>query len=172
LLLEVWRTLADRLGHDAPRLVIVGARGWQAGEVLAQLDSLGRLAPLVEEHSRCSDEELALLLSGARALLMPSIAEGFGLPVFEALEFGTPVIAADLPVYREVAGDIPVYIPPDDVGAWEQAIIDYGVDGPVRASQLQRMQDFRVPDWAYHFVVVDQWLGKLIDQPRQAANAQ
>jgi glycosyltransferase involved in cell wall biosynthesis len=163
LLLDVWRRLAQRLGSDAPRLVIVGARGWQAEKVLAQLDSLGPLASLVTEISGCPDDQLARLLSGARALLMPSYAEGYGLPVFEALEFGTPVIAADLPVYREVAGDIPNFLSPDDVEGWEQAISDYRADGPVRQRQLQRMKGFRVPDWAYHFAVIDRWLAGLIE---------
>lgn len=160
LLLDVWRRLVEKRGNGAPRLVIVGMRGWQADEVFHQLDALGLLKGKIEELGRCSDERLADLLAGARALLMPSFAEGYGLPVFEALELGTPVIAADLPVYCEVAGAIPQYLPPSDVAAWEAAIVDYLSDEGPRAEQLKRMKDFTVPDWQSHFALVERWLGK------------
>ncbi|GAA4005726.1 glycosyltransferase family 1 protein [Sphingomonas humi] len=163
LLLRVWTELLRRLGPETPRLIIVGTRGWEADDVLAQLDALGRLQPYVEERSRCSDDELGELLAGARALLMPSFAEGYGLPVFEALELGTPVIAANLAVYREIAGDIPCYLPPDDPDAWANAVIAFVADGPDRSAQLDRMRGFTVPDWAAHFAKVDQWLDGLPD---------
>jgi glycosyltransferase involved in cell wall biosynthesis len=158
LLLEVWHRLVERLGDAAPKLVIVGTRGWEAEEVTRQLDELGPLQAHVEEHERCSDDQLAGLMASARALLMPSFAEGYGLPVFEALELGTPVIAADLPVYREVAGAIPEYLPPGDVDAWVAAILDYIHDDPRRNAQIQRMSGFKVPDWSAHFATVEQWL--------------
>jgi glycosyltransferase involved in cell wall biosynthesis len=161
LLLDVWSRLSDRLGDKAPRLVIVGARGWQAEDVFAKLDALGPLSLLIDERQRCSDEELAGLLAGARALLMPSYAEGYGMPVFEALQFGTPVIAADLPVYREVAGHIPDFLGADDVAGWEDLILAYCDDVPQRSTQLHRMKGFQVPEWKSHFEAVDAWLGTL-----------
>ena len=163
LLLDVWRRLIERLGAVAPKLVIVGKRGWEAEGVFRQLDALGPLDGFVEELGRCTDQRLAALLAGARALLMPSFAEGYGLPVFEALELGTPVIAADLPVYREVAGAIPEYLPVDDQAGWEGAIVEYLRDSGPRAAQLQRMQGFAVPDWQSHFAVVERWLAKVVD---------
>lgn len=51
-----------------------------------------------------SDEELASLYRGAEAFVMTSVYEGFGIPIIEAMAFGTPVIASDIPVFREVAG--------------------------------------------------------------------
>lgn len=161
LLLEVWRRLQDRLGDDTPRLVIVGARGWEAEDVFAQLDDPGSLAPFIAEKRHCSDSELAQLMAGARALLMPSFAEGYGMPVFEALEFGTPVIAADLPVYHEVAGDIPTYLDPDDADAWARVVIRYCEDDPERTRQIGAMRGFKVPDWTTHFTVVDRWMATL-----------
>lgn len=161
LLLDVWRKLVERLRDAAPKLVIVGSRGWQAEEVIQQLDALGPLQNHVEELERCSDDQLAGLMAGARALLMPSFAEGYGMPVFEALELGTPVIAADLPVYHEVAGSIPDYLSPDDVEGWSAAILDYMRDEPRRSAQLQRMTGFSAPDWSAHFATVEQWLERL-----------
>ena len=161
LLLDVWRKVVERLGQAAPRLVIVGTRGWEAEKVFRQLDQLDSLEGHVEERSRCSDEELSALMAGARALLMPSYAEGYGMPVFEALELGTPVIAADLAVYREVAADIPDYLPPDDVEAWASTVQRYLDDGPERSAQLKRLSGFRVPDWTSHFAKVEEWLATL-----------
>ena len=60
----------------------------------------------------------------ARALLFPSLAEGFGYPLAEAMQMGTPVICADLPSLREIGGDYPRYLDPRDLMAWRAAIVD------------------------------------------------
>lgn len=163
LLLAVWRRLVEQMGEGTPKLVIVGTRGWEAEEVTRELDTLGPLQGHVEELRRCSDDRLSGLMAGARALLMPSFTEGYGLPVFEALELGTPVIAANLAVYHEVAGDIPDYLSPDDVDGWVEAVVAYLADGPRRSAQMDRMRGFKVPDWRAHFATVEGWLERQID---------
>jgi glycosyltransferase involved in cell wall biosynthesis len=65
-----------------------------------------------------SPPELASLYSRASLMLLPSNAEGFGLPVIEALACGTPVLASDLPVLREVGGNAASYAPTGDLQAW------------------------------------------------------
>ena len=113
LLLHLWRSFAaDNL--VAPRLIIVGRRGWENEMVLDMLDRCPSLSAVVEERRGVRDEELEVLLSGATALLLPSFAEGYGLPVAEALNLGTPVICSDLPALREVGGDVPEYLDPLD----------------------------------------------------------
>jgi glycosyltransferase involved in cell wall biosynthesis len=69
-----------------------------------------------------SDGELAGLYRGALALCFPSVAEGFGLPVLEAMAEGTPALVSDLPVMREVAGPAAVYVEPAGVPEWAEAI--------------------------------------------------
>ncbi len=69
---------------------------------------------VVQVNSGTALWELSNWLAHARALLFPSFAEGFGLPVVEALSVGTPVIATDLPAFREAAGSIPEYLDPLD----------------------------------------------------------
>ena len=128
MLLNVWRRLVAAEGGDAPVLVIIGKRGWQAEETIAILDRLGELSGSVIELSGCEDRDLAGWIAGARALLMPSFAEGFGLPVIEAMDLGTPVLASDLPVFREIAGSIPTYIDPSNAPGWEAAIRDFTQD--------------------------------------------
>jgi glycosyltransferase involved in cell wall biosynthesis len=61
---------------------------------------------------RVSDERLRELYAGARATIVPSLAEGFGLPVLEAQRSGCPVVCSDIPVFREIAGDAAVFFDP------------------------------------------------------------
>ncbi len=169
MLLEIWSRLAMDMGTSAPLLLIIGQRGWEADAAIAMLKR-PELAGHVRELGRCGDRELAAAIAGARALLMPSFAEGFGLPVIEALELRTPVIASDLPVYREIVGDIPTYLPPDDDGAWEQTIRGFIDDAPERTRQMHAMERFRPPDWGGHFERVEKWLGGLGSRGARTAN--
>lgn len=161
LLLNIWERLVARLGEAAPRLIIVGQRGWEAEEVCAVLDR-GQLRDHVVEIGGASDDEVAFHLSGAQALLFPTLAEGYGLPLVEALNLDVPVIASDLPVFREIGKDIPTYLNPLDAAGWEKAVLDYADNASQsRAAQLVRMQEFQAPTWAAHFASVEAWLPKL-----------
>jgi hypothetical protein len=156
MLLQVWRRLAERMGADAPRLVLVGQRGWECENVVDILERCEMLRGLVIELPRCPDDELSSWIDHAQALLFPSFAEGFGLPLLEALQAGRPVIASDLPVFRELAGDVPDYLDPLDGMAWLDRIQDYAThDSPARSAQMKRMVNFRTIDWSDHFATVD-----------------
>jgi glycosyltransferase involved in cell wall biosynthesis len=122
LLLQVWRELVRRDGTAAPKLVIVGGRGWKFEAVAALLDRSPALRGHVVEVSGLTTPSLKRLLDGARALLMPSFAEGYGLPVVEALTAGVPAIASDIPVFREICRDRATLISPLDGEAWLEAI--------------------------------------------------
>lgn len=158
LLFHIWRRLFDICEARTPLLVMVGQRGWEADQTFAMLDRASGLANCVLELSNCNDEELAKLTVGARALLMPSFAEGFGLPVAEALQLGTPVIASNLSVFREFAAEIPTYIDPLDGVGWARAITEFTGGSPDRDRQLEAMRGYRAPDWHNHFKIVEDWL--------------
>jgi glycosyltransferase involved in cell wall biosynthesis len=160
LLLKIWKRMAQADG-TVPLLVIIGQRGWEAEAATAMLDTAAELKGNVLELGRCPDEDVASIIAGARALLMPSFAEGFGLPVVESLELGTPVIASDLPVFREIVGDIPTYLDSSDASAWEDTIRSFVTDCPERTRQLDRIAAYHPPDWATHFKVVDGWIETL-----------
>lgn len=162
VLLRIWSRLIDLLGSAAPRLLVIGQRGWEAEPVFDLLDRNDKLRGHVVELNHCSDEELAVHLASARALLFPSLVEGFGLPLVEALGMGVPVIASDLPVFREIGADIPTYLDPCDEAAWESAIMEYSPNGShARAAQLDRIKGFRAPNWPAHFDRVEAWLRTL-----------
>ncbi|WP_205691911.1 glycosyltransferase family 4 protein [Caulobacter soli] len=162
LLLNVWRRLAQTLGpHATPRLVLIGRRGWENENVLDLLDRCPLLRMVVTEHNRLPDLEVRRLVAGARALLMPSFAEGYGLPVAEALALGTPVVASDLPALRETGGAAPDYLDPLDGPAWSQAALDYTVaDSPRRRAQLTRLRGWRAPTWDDHVAGVLEFLAE------------
>src|ERR1700710_674754 len=78
LLLHLWRRMVALHGNRAPRLLIVGKRGWENENVLDLLDRCPALRGHVIELGTVPDSKLTALLRGAQALLMPSFAEGFG----------------------------------------------------------------------------------------------
>jgi len=162
LLMQLWRKLIDEQGDNAPHLVVIGKRGWESENVVDMLERCAQLKGFVEERADCNDEELASYLQHAQALLFPSFAEGFGLPLVEALSLEVPVIASDLDVFREIAGDVPDYIDPLDGVAWLAHIRDYAKpNSQMRATQIARMHAFRKTSWDEHFTQVDALLASL-----------
>ena len=108
VLLEAMRLLHED-DATAPPLVLVGPPGW--GPVL---DASGLPASAVVTTGYLSDADLRRVVAGAGCLAFPSRYEGFGLPPLEALAAGTPVVASDIPVLREVLGPHAAYAPVDD----------------------------------------------------------
>ncbi|MEE9415784.1 MAG: glycosyltransferase family 1 protein [Acidimicrobiales bacterium] len=119
-------------GHPV-RLVLTGGTGLADGEVDRLIDELA-IQSLVHRLGRVEREVLDLLVARAEALLFPSRFEGFGIPVLEALALGCPVIAADATAVPEVAGEAGTLVPPGDVAAWVDAIVDRTCNIPDRAS--------------------------------------
>jgi len=162
LLLHVWRHLAEtRPAVDVPRLVIVGRRGWENEQVVDLLERCPALKGHVEEIGNCPDRQLSAWLRGACALLMPSFAEGYGMPVAEALSVGTPALCSDLPALREVGEDVADYLDPLDGPAWTRAILDYAANGPMRQRQMARIGTWHNPTWDEHIDTVVAALDRL-----------
>lgn len=155
LLLQVWRELAWRHGDAAPKLVVVGRRGWESEAAADLLDRCPGVRRHVIEASGLSSAGLAELVRGARALLMPSFAEGYGIPIVEALTLGTPVIASDIPVHREVAGTRGLFLHPLDGPAWRDAVLAAADAPPARVS------GYAPPGWDEHFGIVEAMLDGL-----------
>jgi glycosyltransferase involved in cell wall biosynthesis len=155
LLLDVWRQLAALPGGGAPRLVLIGRRGLRSRKIIASFDRSGLARGLIEEHNYLPDAAVSRLVAGAQALLYPSFAEGYGLPVAEALALGVPVLCSDLPELREIGLDVPEYFDPLDRLVWRDAVLDYAQSASIRRqAQLARLSRWHPPSWEQHFTEV------------------
>ncbi len=101
---------------EGPGLVVVGADGWRNREILQRIERLERIGAVRSEGHSDRDSLWSLLVS-ARALLLPSLHEGFGFPILEAMAAGRPVLTSDRGAMREVAGDAALLVDPLDPDA-------------------------------------------------------
>jgi glycosyltransferase involved in cell wall biosynthesis len=108
-------------------LVLAGKKGWLYSDILSRAESLG-IGHRVVFTGYVPDEDLPALLSGASLFVFPSLYEGFGLPVLEAMACGVPVVCSDASSLPEVAGDAAILFPPTDAaalaGAMNRALTD------------------------------------------------
>ena len=109
----------ERLWSDGVNvsLVIVGRPGWLTDQLMVRLVSHKEKGRRLLWMNDANDAQLEAAYRGAKALIAASEAEGFGLPLVEAMLRGVPVFASDLPVFREVGGNLVDYFPPKDAVA-------------------------------------------------------
>ncbi|TMC17556.1 MAG: glycosyltransferase family 4 protein, partial [Chloroflexi bacterium] len=108
-LLDAYKLLKQQLGSACPPLIIVGRKGWNCTDILGYM---AELEGLVRFPGYVSDEELVALYQMATSLVFPSLYEGFGLTVLEAMTAGCPVITSHVSSLPEVAGDAGLLIDP------------------------------------------------------------
>ena len=112
-LVKAYRQLIDDSNGDVPKLVLVGNPGWLFDDIRKNIT-----AQKIDDYLIWCEgvpvEDLPRLYSGAIALLMPSIYEGFGFPVLEAMQCGTPPITSNVSSLPEVAGDVGLLVNPHD----------------------------------------------------------
>lgn len=117
--LEAYRQLIRQPGFDDVALVLVGSRGWLAHDIDASLDQGGGT---VVATGFVPDSDLAAVYAGASVFLYPSLDEGFGLPVLEAMKCGLPVVCSDRPALLEVGGDAVISRGPRNVESLAEAV--------------------------------------------------
>jgi glycosyltransferase involved in cell wall biosynthesis len=162
MLLHIWRELVRRVGPAAPKLVLIGGRGWENENVVDLLERCRSISNHVIEVAGLSTPSLKRLLDGARALLMPSFAEGYGLPIIEALAAHVPVIASDIPVFREIGGDHIIKVSPIDGEKWLEKICEFTTStGPERQAILARIENYESPTWEIYFAAIHGFLESL-----------
>ncbi|WP_445778838.1 glycosyltransferase family 4 protein [Shewanella sp.] len=106
-LIRAWKSM-DASARSNVRLIIVGATGWLVDAQVANLKAIDA----IEFRGHVDDAELVGLLQGAIAFVYPSLYEGFGLPVVEAMSLGIPVLTSDIGATREVAQGAAVLVDP------------------------------------------------------------
>lgn len=114
-----------------PTIALCGMTPGSRDRLAARLRE-SRLEERVRLLGIVPDADLTALVQGARFLFFPSLFEGFGLPILEALRLGTPVACSDLPALREVAGDAAFYFSPSAPGSITAALGRMAADGPLR----------------------------------------
>ncbi len=132
-------------GFPELELVIVGGRGWLEDPIYAALERFG-LTNAVRFTGFAEDSDLPALYTLAVLAALPSLYEGFGLPVLEAMACGTPVVTSTVSSLPEVAGDAALMVDPLDVGAVAEALrrllTDEALRGDLRARGLARAATF------------------------------
>ncbi|MCL5025464.1 MAG: glycosyltransferase family 4 protein, partial [Chloroflexi bacterium] len=103
------------------RLVVAGSRGWLSDEVFRLVEKL-HLRGRVQFLGHTPPDDVVTLYNAADAVAYPSLYEGFGLPVVEAMACGTPVVCSNTSSLPEVAGDAALLVEPLDVAAWAKAV--------------------------------------------------
>jgi glycosyltransferase involved in cell wall biosynthesis len=149
VLFEVFAALRSR--HPELRLVQQGAALNEAQR--AQVARLG-IGDALLQPPKLDRATLAGLYRRARGVLVTSEAEGFGLPVIEALACGAPVVASDLPVLREVGGDVVTYVPVGDLGAWTEAAHHVLESPEPDTGRSQRISRGRGYSWEAHARII------------------
>jgi glycosyltransferase involved in cell wall biosynthesis len=160
-------TIEPRKGLDvllaalaAPRapevdLVVVGPAGWGSVDVAGRAAELG-IGDRVHVAGFLPDADLAVALSRSVALVAPSRAEGFGLPVLEAMAAGVPAVTSAAPALVEVGGGATVTVPVDDSGALAEALAEV-VGSPARRAEMAAAGRRRAADFSWEQAAQRLW---------------
>jgi glycosyltransferase involved in cell wall biosynthesis len=126
--------LARQMAPEAvpPRLVLVGRIGWERGFPINGTQDITVLGHV-------SDDELAALYASCTAFVFPSFYEGFGIPMHEALLAGAPVLCSDIPVFREIGGELVHYADPHDDTTLAKAIVTRCKDPSPTPEKVDRL---------------------------------
>ncbi|TVY09790.1 glycosyltransferase family 4 protein [Paenibacillus cremeus] len=127
------------------KLVIVGTKGWKFSPIFQLIQDLA-LQEDVIFTGFIADEDLPAIYNGARIFTMPSIYEGFGLPILEAMQCGIPVLGSNVSSLPEIIGDNGLLLQPNDTKAWAEAMYRLLTDHETHATfsnlSIQRAENF------------------------------
>jgi glycosyltransferase involved in cell wall biosynthesis len=141
---------------DGPPLLLAGQPGWGGLDPVRMARARGLADGRVRVLGRLSDAGLATALRGASVLAVPSLAEGFGLPLLEAMAAGVPVVHSDVPALVEVAGGAGVAVPRGDAAALAAGLRAV-LDSPRRAAELAASGRARAGDFSWHRAADSVW---------------
>lgn len=144
-LIAAFASLADRANYE---LWLAGPPNAYTPQSIAQVEQLG-LQSLVKFLGYVPYSQLPVLMNQAIALVFPTLWEGFGLPILEAMACGTPVIASNLSSMPEVAGDAALLVNPYSVGEIAAAMQTVATDSKVR-SHLKKASLARSAEFSWH----------------------
>lgn len=158
-LLNVWKYLINNFEHNIPKLLIIGHPNSLSTETIHIIKHSEILRNHILQISGLSTRSLRNVISSAHGLLMPSFAEGFGLPIIEALSMGTPVIASDIPAHREAGGHFASYVSPIDGLGWAREIESLLINQKKIRAFLR--DNYRPYNWIDYFMKLDEFIKEL-----------
>ena len=158
-ILHAWRSLPSSV---RPKLVLVGVSGWSNEQILSLLDHSPALADCVRHVSGLPRRAMRQLIANSRAVLLPSFAEGFGLPVVEALSLGTPAIISDISVFREVSQGAAHFVSPIDGLGWAGIISEFARENSSkRIEAIRNARTFLVTNEQSYFYGILEFLNSI-----------
>lgn len=158
LLLRVWQSLIAKSEREPPMLILIGQWGAHSEPVRQMLRSDPQLSRYVTVLDNCEDAEMVNWIASSKAVLLPTTAEGYGLPLAEAMAMRTPVIATDLPCFREIGDAIPMLVRANEESAWETAITEFLRKDDESVRQRGLLSRHQPQLWSDHFRLVDHWI--------------
>lgn len=129
-------------------LVLVGRPGWHNDDVLRRLHDHPEAGRRLHWYRDASDEQLAAIYRHATVVAVPSLAEGYGLPLIEALQHGVPVVASDVGAMVEAGAGLADHVPAQDASAWAAALGRVLDDPDALAQRRREVAGYVAPSWA------------------------
>lgn len=127
------------------QLVIIGRKGWQYEEILASPEKFG-VSDSVLFLENVTDEELPAFYENAELFVLPSLYEGFGLPILEAMRYGCPVLTSNVSSLPEAGGDTAIYFDPESVldiaEKIEKVLSDESLRAKMKREGLEQVKKF------------------------------
>jgi glycosyltransferase involved in cell wall biosynthesis len=136
-LVSAYGRLRDQL-PDPPALVLAGGKGWLYDDLFRQIEDLDLAGQVIFPGHVPPDHNLAAMYSAAQLYAFPSLFEGFGFPVVEAMRCQTPVVCSNTTSLPELAGDAALTVPPTDVDALAEALLRVLTDEGLRRGMVER----------------------------------
>ena len=127
----------SRLGMKDLDLVIIGRRGWMFEEILNAPSKFG-VSESVKFLENVTDEELPAFYKNAELFVLPSLYEGFGLPILEAMKFACPVVTSNISSLPEAGGDAAIYFDPEDTGDITEKMKKVLGDSKLRSDMIKK----------------------------------
>jgi alpha-1,2-rhamnosyltransferase len=124
----------------AIKLCFVGRIGWKCDSLVERVENHSEYRKYLFMFNDLTDTELEFCYESAKALVFPSYVEGFGLPLVEAMQRGVPVMASDIPVFKEIGGDFIAYFDLENSASLTQLIITFEENGKLPVRDINEWQ--------------------------------
>ncbi len=169
VLYRAYRILCEKGHQDTlPKLVFVGMPGWGVGDLLKDIELDPMTQDLIVQLNHVSDDDLNWLYRNAFFCVYPSLYEGWGLPVAEALVHGKAVISSDKGSLPEVGGDLVKYLSPWDADAWANAILEMCLNPEKVASIESKVKaEYQKRTWKQCAEVVNAFAKSVVEKQQR-----